>query len=107
MPLPLEIVGLNRREIALEWEDGHRTVYPARDLRLRCRCAMCIEEMTGQPLLDPNKVPEDVVATAIGLVGQYAIAVKWSDGHDTGIYNFADLRENCPCPQCSARRASV
>ena len=107
MPLPLEIVGLNRPDVTLVWEDEHVSVYPARDLRLRCRCAGCIEEMTGQPLLDPAKVPPDVVAVAITLVGQYAIAIRWSDGHDTGIYNFADLRQNCPCAECANRRAST
>jgi len=34
MPMPLEIVGLDRPEITFEWEDGHRTVYRARDLQL-------------------------------------------------------------------------
>ncbi|HZS40135.1 MAG TPA: DUF971 domain-containing protein [Polyangia bacterium] len=106
MPTPTEIVGLLRSTIALTWEDGHHTVYPARELRLRCRCAMCIEEMTGQPLLDPSKVPENVRARAIHLVGQYAIQIDWSDGHTTGIYNFRDLRGNCPCEACAKERAS-
>jgi DUF971 family protein len=105
MPLPLEIVGLKRPQIELVWEDEHRTVYTARDLRLACRCASCIEEMTGRALLDPAAVPEEVVAEAIHLVGQYAIGVRFSDGHETGIYNFRDLRENCPCAECVARRA--
>lgn len=104
MPLPQEIVGLNRKEITLVWEDEHRTTYSARDLRLRCRCASCIEEWSGQPLLDPGKVPADVVAQHIELVGQYAINIKWSDGHQTGIYKFRDLRQNCPCPECQLIR---
>lgn len=103
--MPLEIVGLDRPEIAFEWEDGHRTVYQARDLRLRCRCASCIEEMTGRPLLDPASVDGSVVASQIALVGQYAIAITWSDGHATGIHNFRDLRADCPCPQCRRQGA--
>ncbi len=104
--MPVEIVGLLRSTITLTWEDEHRTVYPARELRLRCRCASCIEEMTGQPLLDPKTVPENVRARAINLVGQYAISVDWSDGHNTGIYNFRMLRENCPCDECAKLRAA-
>jgi len=104
VPLPLEIIGLNRATIELVWEDEHRTIYDARDLRLRCRCAMCIEEMTGVPLLDPAKVSSDVVATGMELVGQYAVQIRWSDGHATGIYNFRDLRKSCPCAACSATR---
>jgi ATP-binding protein involved in chromosome partitioning len=104
VPLPLEIIGLHRATIELVWEDEHRTIYDSRDLRLRCRCAMCIEEMTGVPLLDPAKVPADVVATGMELVGQYAVQIRWSDGHTTGIYNFRDLRANCPCSTCTASR---
>lgn len=104
MPLPSEIVGLNRSEITFVWEDGHASTFAARELRLRCRCALCIEEMTGAALLDPTSVPEDVVAQGIELVGQYAIGVSWSDGHKTGIYNFRDLRESCPCEECTRQR---
>jgi ATP-binding protein involved in chromosome partitioning len=104
MPLPQEIIGLHRPDITLVWEDDHRTVYRARDLRLMCRCASCVEEMSGQPLLDPATVPADITAEHIELVGQYAIAIRWSDGHETGIYNFRTLRERCPCPECQKRR---
>jgi ATP-binding protein involved in chromosome partitioning len=105
MPMPIEIVGLLRSTIAFTWEDGHETVYPARELRLRCRCASCIEEMTGRPLLDPLNVPDAVRARGIKLVGQYAINVDWSDGHSTGIYNFRELRAACPCAPCTKLRA--
>lgn len=107
MPLPLEIVALRRPTVEITWEDEHRTEYAARDVRLRCRCASCIEEMTGRPLLDPKTVPEDVVATAIDLVGQYAIRITWSDGHDTGIYNWQELRASCDCRECAAVRAGA
>ena len=104
MPMPMEIVGLDRPEIRFEWEDGHTTVYAARDLRLRCRCASCVEEMTGRKLLDPASVAPDVVARGMTLIGQYAINIQWSDGHNTGIHNFRELREGCSCPECVARR---
>ena len=103
--MPEEIVGLLRSNITIKWPDGHETRYRARDLRLACRCAMCIEETSGRPLLDPAVVPERVQAKRIELVGQYAISIEWSDGHSTGIYNFRDLRGNCPCDTCAAARA--
>jgi ATP-binding protein involved in chromosome partitioning len=106
MPMPEEIVGLLRSKITIRWSGGHETVYPARDLRLACRCAMCIEETSGRPLLDPKVVPETVRAQRIELVGQYAIIIGWTDGHDTGIYSFRDLRARCPCPDCTALRAA-
>ena len=106
MPMPEEIVGLLRSRITFKWPDGHQTSYAARDLRLACRCAMCIEETSGKPLLDPATVAPRVQAKAIELVGQYAISIEWSDGHTTGIYNFRDLRANCPCEACAATRAA-
>jgi ATP-binding protein involved in chromosome partitioning len=105
MPMPEEIVGLLRSRITFKWPDGHQSTYEARALRLSCRCAACIEETSGRPLLDPATVPQSVRAQRMELVGQYAVTIEWSDGHRTGIYNFRDLRARCPCPECAALRA--
>jgi ATP-binding protein involved in chromosome partitioning len=102
VPMPDEIVGLLRSTITIKWSDGHETKYRARDLRLACRCAMCIEETSGRPLIDPAAVPDAVRARAINMIGNYAILIEWSDGHSSGIYNFRDLRGNCPCAVCAA-----
>lgn len=107
MPLPIEIVGLRQPTVQLLWEDGHRTVFPARVLRLGCRCAFCVEETSGRALLDPNQVAADVIATHIELVGQYAMGVHWSDGHTTSIYRFRWLREACPCKECQTLQANL
>ena len=40
------------------------------------------------------------------MVGGYAIAPTWGDGHHTGYYTFTLLRDRCPCPECAARRAA-
>jgi len=86
---------ITRRDDGLwiEWTAGapERRV-PARALRLACPCAMCIEEMSGRPLLDPATVPEDIRPEAVHLVGAYALRVTWSDGHSTGIFPWQRLR---------------
>lgn len=105
--MPEEIVGLLRSKITFKWPDGHVSIYTARDLRLACRCALCIEETSGRPLLDPAKVPETIRAQHMELMGQYAVSIKWTDGHSTGIYNFRDLRARCPCAECQAKRGVV
>jgi ATP-binding protein involved in chromosome partitioning len=104
--MPEEIVGLLRTKITFRWAGGHESVYPARQLRLACRCAACVEETSGAAILDPKTVPENVRAKQMELMGQYAVQISWSDGHDTGIYNFRDLRAGCPCDTCTALRAS-
>ncbi len=93
-------------EIVVTWDADHVATYPARDLRLKCPCAQCVEEMTGRPLLEPATVPKDVTALSIGLVGSYAVRIDWSDGHGTGIYTYELLRAMCPCEQCAAGRQS-
>ena len=87
--------------LRIVWGDGHVSEYPPRHLRLACRCAGCIEEMTGRPLLDPRTVPEDVYPREIKYVGRYALHFDWSDGHSTGFYPFELLRSVCPCAECT------
>ena len=88
-PREIEIEG---SAISILWDDGQRSTYPHRMLRLRCPCASCVEEMTGRPRLDPDTVPEDVRAVDQMPVGNYAIQFLWSDAHYTGIYTYRFLR---------------
>ena len=44
-------------------------------------------------------MPQDVHPLKITLVGRYAMTIRWSDGHHTGIYAFDFLRTLCPCCQ--------
>jgi ATP-binding protein involved in chromosome partitioning len=65
---------------------------------------MCRDEVSGSRLLDPATVPLDVEAESIALVGAYGIKIRWSDGHDTGIYTYDYLLALCPCERCEVRR---
>ncbi|MCE9616263.1 MAG: P-loop NTPase [Lentisphaerae bacterium] len=56
-------------------------------LRRNCRCADCINEMTGEKTLRDESVPETIVPNEIGALGNYAATVAWSDGHSS-IYPF-------------------
>lgn len=85
------------------WGDGHVSVYSPLYLRLNCRCAGCVDEMTGQPLLQPDRVPGDVYPMEIRHVGRYALQFLWSDAHETGIYPYSLLRTICPCEACASR----
>lgn len=82
--------------VEIEWSDGHRTIYTARDLRGLCPCAQCVNEITGRRMNDPVAVPSDLTQADLALVGNYAVAMRFSDGHHTGIYTFQYLRENDP-----------
>nr|HEX4315696.1 DUF971 domain-containing protein [Kofleriaceae bacterium] len=93
MPMPVEIVGLGKREVRFVWEeDGDEDVWGARELRIRCACANCQSEATGERILDPASVPDDLIVSDMHLVGNYGIGVHFSDGHSTGIFRFRELR---------------
>jgi ATP-binding protein involved in chromosome partitioning len=88
-------VGFRQRDartLSVLWADGHRDDFDVRDLRLACHCALCIEEMSGRKLLDPKTVRPDVSPRVISSIGNYAIGIDWSDGHNSGIYSFDHLR---------------
>ncbi len=87
-------------ELVIRWQDGHRSSFPPRLLRIACPCAGCVDEMTGRRILEPGSVPPDIHPRTIEYVGRYAIQFEWSDGHSTGIFPFEYLRSLCPCAAC-------
>lgn len=95
MPQPIEIGRANQHDVKIRWQDGHACVLLARELRLKCPCAGCIDEMTGQVRVIASSVPEDVHPLKIDLIGRYAISIQWNDGHHTGIYSFELLSQLC------------
>lgn len=90
---PTKIAQAGEHALAITWADGVESTFAVRDLRLACGCAHCVDEWSGKGRLDPKSVPEDVHPLRIESVGRYAIQVSWSDGHESGIYPFARLRE--------------
>jgi ATP-binding protein involved in chromosome partitioning len=85
--------------ISIGWRDGKVTVLDGRALRLACPCAMCVDEITRQPLLDPKTVPEKIRILGTDVVGRYALRFRFSDNHDTGIFTFPLLRQLGESPQ--------
>ena len=104
IPVPIEIGRANRHDVKIRWHDGHESIYPARELRLACPCAGCVDEMTGAIRIIATSIPQDVHPLAIKLVGRYAISIEWSDRHNTGIYAFEKLRRLCSCCKTSDKQ---
>ena len=95
-PTKLERVSEDR--LRIDWSDGRATEYTVRQLRDACPCATCREKRTQPPpatLLPVLKPGEAAPLRITGMtpVGNYAYAIAFSDGHDTGIYSFERLRE--------------
>jgi DUF971 family protein len=96
------------RTLEIDWQDGHRSVYDFTVLRWLCPCAHCRGEAGMPGWLDtaPTLTDEQTRMVDIALVGNYAVGPSWGDGHHTGYYTFALLRDRCPCAICAAERAA-
>lgn len=75
------------------WGDGEESDYPFDFLRNHCPCALCVDEWTGKRKFISLLLPPDFRPLAINPVGNYAIQISWSDGHNTGVFSFRRLRE--------------
>ena len=94
-----------RRQLRLTFSDGHSADYDYDYLRGFCPCAGC--QGHGGGAVEFHPPARSVTPGTIEPVGNYAIAIGWSDGHTTGIYRFAFLRELCPCEKCAAQRSAA
>lgn len=91
-------IKLKSQELRITWRDGEVVSYPLAYLRGQCPCATCRTEREKKTLLpilsiDPSQQIRVVDAK---LMGSYAIQLVWSDGHDTGIFDYTYLRSLDP-----------
>jgi ATP-binding protein involved in chromosome partitioning len=90
--LPKVITRSDPRRVTIEWQDGAVSDFTAADLRRVCPCAECVSETTGIRMHDPATVADELEQGSLSLVGNYAISMRFSDGHSTGIFTFEALR---------------
>lgn len=83
----------SERLLELEWADGRLDRVPYRQLRGHCPCAGCVNEMTGERMVGPDAVAEDVGLAGLAPVGGYAVRIVWTDGHSTGLFSWETLRD--------------
>ncbi len=95
--------------LAIEWGDGHATTFDLVALRWLCPCAYCRGEAGLPGWLDsgPTLTDDQTRLVDMQLVGNYAVAPTWGDGHATGFYTFGLLRHHCPCEACSRTRTAA
>lgn len=87
--------------LSVEWSDGRRDFFPIAYLRRMSPSAdakALREQMASNPLtvLPAGRSSGPLVALDAELVGRYAIRIRFSDGHDTGIFSWRYLREIAP-----------
>jgi DUF971 family protein len=74
------------RVLRIRWQDGDSSEIAYDTLRGYCPCAGCQGHMVSEVRFFPPERP--VTPEGIEPVGRYAISIRWSDGHTTGIYRF-------------------
>ena len=90
------------RGLSVEWADGSTSYYAIAYLRKMSPSAeakQLREEMAKNPLtVLPSSASSlgPLVAESAEMVGNYAIRIRFSDGHDTGIFSWQYLREIDP-----------
>lgn len=88
--------------LTVTWDGGTSTFYPIAYLRKWSPSAearvlreeMAKNRLTVLPVSASSKEP--LTAAGAELVGNYAIRITFSDGHDTGIFSWEYLREIDP-----------
>lgn len=97
---PVELKTVEPASLLIRWSDGRQQQYPLAELRDFCPCATCREKRrAGEqkpaellPVLTPAEA-QPLRLVSMKPVGNYAYSIAFSDGHDTGIYTFEQLRE--------------
>ena len=110
---PEHIAISKSKGIKIDWKDRHHSEYGLTYLRDKCPCAQCTGAHGTVPRQPESKAaapgtPFPMFKPALKIldvepVGNYAIRIKWSDGHSSGIYSYDHLRQICECPECRAR----
>lgn len=102
-PPPAHLDLKKDKGLTVQWADGSRSYYSIPYLRRMSPSAEMKElrqQMERNPLtvLPASMVNRSgpLVATDAELVGNYAIRIRFSDGHDTGIYSWTYLRSIDP-----------
>ncbi len=90
---PVSIFKTPAGELGIEWNDGTTSTFNLHNLRAACPCALCVDEITGQKILDPAAIPENIGILKVRSIGRYAIGIYWSDGHQSGIYPYSLLKQ--------------
>lgn len=86
-------IRLRRQSKLLEigWADGSVVELPCELLRVYSPSAEVRGHGDGQRILQTGK--KHVNISAVEPVGNYAVRLVFDDGHDTGIYTWAFLRD--------------
>jgi DUF971 family protein len=94
-------------EISIGEDDNQEsdTLSPA-ELRRDCKCAACVEELSGKQILKPEDVKDSIKPVSMNPTGNYALSVDWSDGHKS-LYPYKQIRSVLRTKKAERETANV
>ena len=95
---PVKISKTPNNEVRFDWNDDSFSVINLKELRAACPCALCVDEHTGERILDVKSIPEDILIVNLRSMGRYAVGITWTDGHQSGIYPYRQLKNLTESP---------
>ncbi|MSR44759.1 MAG: DUF971 domain-containing protein [Phycisphaerales bacterium] len=104
---PPEHLELRKREgLVIRWRGGETSFFPLTFLRRMSPSAdarAIREALAANPLtvIPTSSGHAPLEALTAELVGNYALRIRFNDGHDTGLYSWKYLREIAPQPSTS------
>jgi DUF971 family protein len=86
-PVPCEIrLETAERVLEVDFSDGTKLLYPAELLRVESPSAEVRGHGPGQKKIVAGK--REVGILAVEPVGNYAVLIRFDDGHDTGLFSW-------------------
>lgn len=102
---PVHVKASAETGVRVTWADGHESVWDLEYIRGACGCATCNEfRKSGEEVYPRPGAPQSLEVVDADLMGSFGVSLFWNDGHHTGIYQWTDLRDGCPCDECRTTR---
>ena len=90
------LINIINNELAIAWNDGSESFFPAEFLRIHSPSAENIGEkdiLGNHHGPTPKESHPDIQLTGFEQTGNYAIRLIFSDNHQTGLYSWQFLKD--------------
>jgi DUF971 family protein len=96
IPSVIDVTIERQATLTITFDDELVCTFAVGELRAACPCATCRGLRERGDVAWPRPGQSTTVAiNHAEFAGAWGISISWSDGHDTGIYAWASLRQWC------------
>lgn len=95
------------KNVKVIFDDGYSTRFNATWLRYHCHCDQCKQAHSGQRLIDPTSVPNNLTVKHAELNGDKSLVIEFNEHNHKAIIPVDFLRENDYSPAARAERSRL